>query len=761
MADERKYAGYICTGCGIGDRLDAKQLEGTAKRDGKLADTKTHEMLCSQAGVQMIRDDIAAGATNIMIAACSRRAKVEAFNFPEVAMSRANLREGVIWARPATDENEETTQEMADDYIRMACAEIRFMTKPTMSGQQTLNKNILVVGGGITGMTAALESAAAGFPVHLVEKTGALGGWTAKMHKRIPSRAAAYGTPNGNNSDLPMPQANDIADVIAKVEADAKITVHLNSTVTRTSGAPGRFAIDITTESGATTTENVGAIVQASGWKEFDASGLAYLGSSNADVVSNMELEALAKAAGDGPIKRPSDGKEVKTVVFVQNAGQASKADGHLPYHSGIGDLVAIKQALYFKTQNGKDCDTVILFDNLRTPGAAGEDFYRSGQQQMVTFSKGLISEVTSAGSGATVKFKDLILNDDVAVDADLVVLDLGMVPNSGPDPYAQNEAQEGMNADEKTAANDAAVVVNADSILNLDYRQGTDLPHLKQGFTDSHFICFPYETRRTGIYACGPVRRPMDIKQAQDDAAGAAMKAIQAAVNAGQGRAAHPRVGDLSFPTFRKEGCTQCKRCTVECPFGAIDEDEQRYPQYNESRCRRCGTCMGACPVRVISFENYSVDSVGQQIKNVDIPDEFSEKPRVLVLACENDAYPALDQAAMSGQEISQWARVIPVRCLGSVSLSWITDSLNSGFDGIVLMGCQRGEDYQCHFVRGSTMAAERMSKVGDTLSTLNLEPERVAVHEVAITDIERAPRLIAEMVEVVERVGMSPFKF
>ncbi|MCW9079781.1 MAG: hydrogenase iron-sulfur subunit [Gammaproteobacteria bacterium] len=763
MADERKYAGFVCTGCGIGDRLDAGQLEQTAKRDGKMTTCQQHEMLCSKAGVQMIRDTIESeGATNIMIAACSRRAKVEAFNFTDVAMSRANLREGVIWARPDTDENRETTQELADDYIRMACAEVKFMHKPKASGEQQMTKDILVVGGGVTGMTAALETAAAGFPVHLVEKTGALGGWAAKWHKRIPGRAAADGVANGTNVDLPMPQENDIADIIAAVEANDLITVHLNSTLTKTSGAPGRFSADITTESGSTATENFGAIIQASGWKEFDASVIPSLGSSNADVVSNVELEALAKAAGDGPIKRPSDGKEVKSVVFVQNAGQASTEEGHLPYHSGIGDLIAIKQAMYFKAQNGKDCDTTILFDNLRTPGAAGEDFYRSGQQSMVIFSKGEVGEVTSAGSGATVKFKDLILDEEVALEADLVVLDLGMVPNSGPDPYAANESQEGMSDEEKSDANDAAeIAIPVDSILALDYRQGSDLPQLKWGFTDSHFICFPYETRRTGIYACGPVRRPMDIKQAQDDATGAAMKAIQAAVNAGQGSAAHPRVGDLSYPTFRKEGCTQCKRCTVECPFGAINEDEQRYPQFNESRCRRCGTCMGACPVRVISFENYSIDSVGQQIKNVEVPDEFEEKPRILVLACENDAYPALDQAAMSGQEISPWARVIPVRCLGSVSLSWVTDAMNNGYDGIIMMGCQRGDDYQCHFVRGSTMAAERMAKVGDTLSTLNLEPERVIVHEVAITDVERAPRLIKEMEEVVERVGMSPFKF
>jgi quinone-modifying oxidoreductase subunit QmoB len=133
-----------------------------------------------------------------------------------------------------------------------------------------------------------------------------------------------------------------------------------------------------------------------------------------------------------------------------------------------------------------------------------------------------------------------------------------------------------------------------------------------------------------------------------------------------------------------------------VECPFGAIDEDEKRFPLFNESRCRRCGTCMGACPVRVISFENYSVNSVGSQIKAVDMPDEFSEKPRILALACENDAYPALDMAGMNRTAYDPFVRVIPVRCLGSVNTIWITDALNSGYDGVMLMGCKHGEEYQ-----------------------------------------------------------------
>jgi len=330
------------------------------------------------------------------------------------------------------------------------------------------------------------------------------------------------------------------------------------------------------------------------------------------------------------------------------------------------------------------------------------------------------------------------------------------MVPNSGVDIDLPVTA-----ADEEVDLDNLVPEVKVESILNLTYRQGPDLPHLKYGFNDSHFICFPYETRRTGIYSAGPVRRPMDMLQAKEDATGAALKAIQALENAKLGRAAHPRSGDLSFPSFRKEGCTQCKRCTVECPFGAIDEDEERYPLFNEARCRRCGTCMGACPVRVISFENYSVDSVGQQLKNVDMPDEFDEKPRILVLACENDAYPALDMAAKNGNHYSEFARVIPVRCLGSVNTIWISDALNSGYDGIVLMGCQKGENYQCHFVKGSELAHVRMSKVDDTLETLNLEKERVETYEVAITDIERAPQLINDMAAAVEKVGMSPFKF
>jgi quinone-modifying oxidoreductase subunit QmoB len=594
-------------------------------------------------------------------------------------------------------------------------------------------------------MTAAIEAAKAGYPVTIVEKSGQLGGSAVFEYKRIPE-----------SMPYADPEDTGVAEMVATIEGNSKITVHLNSTLTKTSGAPGRFSADISTESGSTTTENFGAIIMASGARNYDANKLPELGyGKSPDVVDQAGLEKLALEANGGPIKRPSDGKIVSNVVFVQCAGQRSTQEGHLPYCSGHCCLTSIKQAMYFKDQNPQ-IDTNIIYTDMRTPGAGGEDFYRSGQKKGITFTKGKVAEVAVNGGAVSVKFQDLILDQAVNESADLVVLATGMVPNSGVDIDLPVTADT-----EDVDLDNLVPEVKVESILNLNYRQGPDLPHLKYGFNDSHFICFPYETRRTGIYSAGPVRRPMDMAQAKEDATGAALKAIQALENAKLGRAAHPRSGDLSFPSFRKEGCTQCKRCTVECPFGAIDEDENRYPQFNEARCRRCGTCMGACPVRVISFENYSVETVGQQLKNIEIPDEFEEKPRILVLACENDAYPALDMAAQNGNHYSPFARVIPVRCLGSVNTIWITDALNSGYDGIVMMGCQKGENYQCHFVKGSEIAHVRMSKIDDTLTQLGLEKERVATYEVAITDIERAPRLINEMAETITQVGMSPFKF
>jgi quinone-modifying oxidoreductase subunit QmoB len=143
------------------------------------------------------------------------------------------------------------------------------------------------------------------------------------------------------------------------------------------------------------------------------------------------------------------------------------------------------------------------------------------------------------------------------------------------------------------------------DPVVNLAYRQGPAFRDigLFDGYCDSNFICFPYETQRTGIYAAGAIRRAMTIRRVHGRCRRGCLKAIQCLESTNRGVSVHPRSGDMTFPDFFFQRCTQCKRCTEECPFGALDDDEKGTPKPNPSRCRRCGTCMGACPERIIGL--------------------------------------------------------------------------------------------------------------------------------------------------------------
>jgi len=168
----------------------------------------------------------------------------------------------------------------------------------------------------------------------------------------------------------------------------------------------------------------------------------------------------------------------------------------------------------------------------------------------------------------------------------------------------------------------------------------------------------------------------------------------------------------------------------------------------------------MGACPERIISFKNYSVGMIGDMVKSINVPDEYEEKPRILVLACENDAYPALDMAGIRRMKYNPWVRVIPLRCLGSMNLIWIADALSSGIDGVLLLGCKYGDDYQCHFIKGSELANIRLSKIKETLDRLALESDRVRFETVSISDYDRLPKILDEFAERIQEIGPNPYK-
>ena len=130
------------------------------------------------------------------------------------------------------------------------------------------------------------------------------------------------------------------------------------------------------------------------------------------------------------------------------------------------------------------------------------------------------------------------------------------------------------------------------------------------------------------------------------------------------------------------------------------------------------------------------------------------------MALLCENDALPALDDAAMKGAAWNPWMRVIPVRCLGSVNLAWVAESVSRGMDGILLIGCKRGDDYQCHYVEGSQLAHKRLENIQETLTRLSLESERVRVIELGRDECARIPALFDEFAQAIADLGPNPLK-
>jgi quinone-modifying oxidoreductase subunit QmoB len=750
---DKKYSAYVCTGCGIGDTLDIEALSTVASSEMSM-ECKTHQAFCSADGRALIESDINDGVNTVVVVACSPRVMQDEFNFGDDKITiRANIREQVVWSK-GEDADPEYLQEEASDYVRMACAQAQKSELPEPFTLEAVNKKILVMGGGVAGLTAAKEAAATGYEVTLVEKSDVLGGKAVNWRQSFPTKAPW--------TDMEVPIVNDLIQAVQ--DAD-NITVKTGTEVARIFGAPGNYAASF--KEGGTKSEwdapakvgvdeqdaidkgtmedpnaglkhymdenpdaeGFGAVVLATGWIPADVSEYEHLGVASENVITNAEFEAMA---GKGKIVRPSDGKPVESVAFIQSPGGAEH-DKDFPYCNSVTSLVALKQAMYVREDN-PDGKAYILYQHMRTPGNM-ELFYKAAQNDDGIFlTKANVMKVEEGSDGSlTVEAEDTLLNENLSLNVDIVVLAAGMVPTT-----------------------------KDEDVINLAYRQGPALIDLDlfDGYADSHFICFPYETRRTGVYTCGGVRKATTIDETIDDATGAALKAIQCLESADRGVSVHPRSGDKTYPEFFMQRCTQCKRCTEECPFGAIDDDEKGTPLPNPTRCRRCGTCMGACPERIIGFKDYNVDMIGSMVKAIEVPDDDEDKLRFVALVCENDAYPAVDMAAMRRLGISNLVRIIPVRCLGSVNVVWIKDAMSAGMDGVILLGCQYGDDYQCHFVKGSELADQRMVNVAETMGSLGLEVERVAVQQVAINEYHKIPEIINGFVEEIVEMGPNPFK-
>ncbi len=711
MTESKNIGVYICSGCQIGNAIDTARLRAIADESSSVGHCSEHPFLCShESREQIIRDLQEKQLDSLVLAACSPRHAVANFSFDKTYTERVNLREGVAWTM---EHGHEDTQAAGEDYLRMGIARTETSGLPDPYLLENPVSDILVIGGGISGMQAAIKAARAGYQVLLVEKENELGGWLKHWHDIIP-------VSGGKETNLNFFLQEKLDDI----KLLKGIKVMTGTTVSAISGEPGAFSVEVN-QGGKLTGHQVGSIVLANGWNPYDATKLKDIQySDRQNVVTQVELEAMVKA---GRIVRPSDNTIPSNILFIQCAG--SRDEKHLPYCSNVCCLTSLKQAQYIRRQL-PDTNVFIVYKDIRTPGK-DEHYYQEVQaDSRVFFTKGEISKIVDTENDRmSVTISDNLLGEPIRINADMIVAATGMVPNQSED-------------------------------LHLRYRQGEGLQERKYGFPDSHFICFPYETQRTGIYAAGAIRVPQGIQACMEDAAGAALKAIQCIESVKRGQAVHPRPGDESFPVLSLQRCTDCKRCTEECPFGSYDETESGTPLPNPARCRRCGICMGSCPERIINFDDYSIHAISSMIKSIPIPDEFEEKPRILAFICENDAYPAFDLAAQHRLKISPFVRIIPVRCIGSINKIWLSDALSHGYDGILQIGCKPGEDYQCHFITGSELMETRSENMQETLQTMMLEPERIETVFLEIDEYLRIPEIIDEYMETIEDIGPNPFK-
>jgi len=741
----------------IGGGLDVATLSGgVSKRWKDFAPVvKSIPVLAAPEARKEIENDIAErGLDGVLLCGTSARVDWDLYQFAGVQVDRVSLREGCVLAYTNPDgsalsnDPDESAPElltmMAVDYINMGVLKLQKTSLPEPE-KVTSFRTIMVLGGGWTGLHAALAASKAGMDVVLVEKAEALGGKALTMYKTIPL------APPHTEA-----QPTGIALKVAEVNGNAKIKVLLQADLVRLAGSPGEYVATVNVK-GSEQSFEIGSVVLATGWQPQDTAALAPLGyGTSPKIVTASEFETMAQegkitakrvafilntslcdaAASEAPVEEapaapvapaaPAEGEEAEPVI------KDHECVNHLRYSSAVSSVVALKQAGY--VVENPEAVAYILYDNMVTQGVH-ERFYKAAQNHtQIMLSKAEIVDVSARGGAVVVRAKNTLIGDDIELEADLVVLPTGIVPTTAKSP-----------------------------VMQFAYRQGPAFPDLElfNGYADSNYICFPYETRRTGVYAAGCVRQPMTMDTAAEDANGAVLKAIQCIESINRGVAVHPRAGDLSYPVFNFVRCTQCKRCTEECPFGALDDDEKGTPKPNYSRCRRCGTCMGACPERVISFNNYNVDQIGSMIRDIKVPDDMDVGgPRVVILACENDAYPAMDMAAMRGKGWSPYVRVIPVRCLGSVNAIWVADAMSKGIDGVMLMGCKYGDDYQCHFVKGSEICNRRKENIAETLNRLGVEPDRVAQYQVAIDEYDRVPAMIEEFMKMIFEKGPNPFK-
>ncbi len=572
--DEPKTGFYIChCGTNIAKMVDCEAVAEAASALPGVAVAKTYKYMCSNPGQEMvIQDAREQGLERVVIAACSPRMHeptfrkaLETAGVNQYFLEMANVREQCSWVH----DDRETATEKAK---ALSFAALRRVThhEPLERRSVDMRPATLVIGGGIAGMSAALDLADAGAPVYLVEREDHLGG-------------------NITRVDLTAPYLDSAREIlgerVTRVVEHPNIEVFLESEVQQIDGYHGNFTAVVAGKPGngdesPARDVDVGSIIVSTGYREFDASRITHYGYGKLpNVITSFEFEKMLRR-GEIVTK---EGKVPQYVAIIHCVGSRSKE--YHPYCSRVCCMTALKYAHEVKSAI-PGCYVSDVYIDMHAFGKGHEDFYRRSSEVktlFLMFKKNEHPVVRKADPkddcDMLIEVNEQLSGEVIELPADLIVLMVGM--EAQPD------------------CRDVAHLTN----ISCD----------KEGwFIESHPKLDPVATTTDGVYIAGACQAPKDIPDSVAQARAAAARIL-----------AHIARGKLDvdavYAEVDEDLCSGCRVCNELCPYTAIEFDTQKGRSHVISAlCKACGACVAACPSGAIKARHFTDQQIFAQIEGV-----------------------------------------------------------------------------------------------------------------------------------------------
>ncbi len=550
--EEPKVGVFICN-CGnnIGGVIDVNQLVDFSKTLSNVVWAEMAGHGCSRESLGRIKELIMTKKINrVVIGGCSPRTHEAKFQdtLREAGLNKylfemANIRDQDTWDHL---DQPEMAAKKARDLIKMAVTGV-IHSRPLTDHILPINRDVLVVGGGVTGMTAALNLADQGFKVYLVEKNPQLGGMAKDIRKSI----------EGENVQSYM------TELIKKTLNHDRIQVMTGTIIVDHSGMPGLFKTGMQVGKQMFYRQiNHGVTIIATG-ALMNRPG-EYLLDEHEAVMTQLDMDALIE-------DQPDKIKAYKNVVMIQCVD--SRSDNN-PNCSRVCCQAAVKNALRILDLN-PDTRIIILYRDMRTYGFY-EDYYRMARQRGVIFEnykKDNPPKVNSAGDKQVeVTFRDRVLGRDISVPADSLCLSTGFI--------SDDEGSE-----------DLAMVFH--------------LQRTSDGyFLEDHIKLRPVDLPIPGFFVAGTAHAPKTIREsiAQAHAAAARARTLLNSDKINLG---------ASVARVDSAKCAACLICVRACPFGIPFINADGYSEIDPSKCHGCGVCASECPARAIQLMQFEDDQI------------------------------------------------------------------------------------------------------------------------------------------------------